>query len=40
MQSVIVYGSMDSKYFPPSILLKDKYSTWRKEMKIWELITG
>ena len=32
--------TMDSKYFPPPTLLKDKYSTWRKEMKIWELVTS
>ena len=32
--------TMDSKYFPPPALLKDKYSTWRKEVKIWELITS
>ena len=31
---------MASKYFPPPALLKDKYSTWRKEMKIWELVTS
>ena len=29
---------MASKYFLPPALLKDKYSTWRKEMKIWELV--
>ena len=29
-----------SKYFPPPALLKDKYSTWQKEMKIWELVTS
>ena len=32
--------TMASKYFPPPTLLKDKYSTWRKEMKIWELVTS
>ena len=32
--------TMTSKYFPPPALLKDKYSTWRKEMKIWELVTS
>ena len=31
---------MASKYFPPLALLKDKYSTWWKEMKIWELVTS
>ena len=31
---------MASKYFPPPALLKDKYSTWWKEMKIWELVTS
>ena len=31
---------MASKYFPPPALLKNKYSTWRKEMKIWELVTS
>ena len=30
---------MASKYFPPPALLQDKYSTWWKEMKIWELVT-
>ena len=52
MQSVIVRvlcfltmveelkDTMASKYFPPPALLKDKYSTWRKEMKIWELVTS
>ena len=29
--------TMASKYFPPITLLKDKYSTWREEMQIWEL---
>ena len=29
-----------SKYLTPPALLKDKYSTWRKEMKIWELVTS
>ena len=28
--------TMASKYFPPPALLKDKYSTRRKEMLIWE----
>ena len=32
--------SMASKYFPPPALLKDKYSTWRKEMLIWEQATS
>ena len=32
--------TMDSKYFPPPALLKDKYSTWQKEMKIWEIVTS
>ena len=32
--------TMASKYFPPLALLKDKYSTWKKEMKIWELMTS
>ena len=32
--------TMASKYFPPITLLKDKYSTWRKEMQIWELATS
>ena len=32
--------TMASKYFPPPALLKDKYSTWRKEMLIWELATS
>ena len=32
--------TMASKYFAPPALLKDKYSTWRKEMKIWELVTS
>ena len=32
--------TMASKYFPPPALLKDKYSTWRKEMFIWELATS
>ena len=31
---------MASKYFAPPTLLKDKYSTWRKEMQIWELATS
>ena len=30
---------MDSKYFAPPALLKNKYSTWKKEMQIWELVT-
>ena len=30
--------TMASKYFPPPVLLKDKYNTWKKEMKIWELV--
>ena len=32
--------TMASKYFPPPVLLKDKYSTCRKEMLIWELATS
>ena len=32
--------TMASKYFPSPALLKDKYSTWRKEMKICELETS
>ena len=32
--------TMASKYFPPPTLLKEKYSTWRKEMQIWELATS
>ena len=32
--------TMASKYFPPPTLLKDKYSTWKREMKIWELVTS
>ena len=32
--------TMDSKYFPPPALLKDKYSTWQKEIKILELVTS
>ena len=32
--------TMASKYFPPPALVKDKYSTWQKEMKIWELVTS
>ena len=31
---------MASKYFAPPALLKHKYSTWRKEMQIWELATS
>ena len=31
---------MASKYFLPPALLKDKYSTWQKERKIWELVTS
>ena len=31
---------MASKYFAPPALLKDKYSTWKKEMQIWELATS
>ena len=31
---------MALKYFPSPALLKDKYNTWRKEMKIWELVTS
>ena len=32
--------TMASKYFPPPALLKDKYSTWWKEMLIWELASS
>ena len=32
--------TMASKYFPQPALLKDKYSTWRKEMKIREFVTS
>ena len=32
--------TMASKYFPPPALLKDKYRTWKKEIKIWELVTS
>ena len=32
--------TITSKHFPPPALLKDKYSTWRKEMLIWELATS
>ena len=32
--------TMASKYFPPPTLRKDKYSTWKREMKIWELVTS
>ena len=32
--------TMASKYFTPPALFKDKYSTWKKEMKIWELVTS
>ena len=32
--------TMASKYFPPPTLPKDKYSTWKREMKIWELVTS
>ena len=32
--------TMASKYFPPPPLLKDKYSTWKKEIKIRELVTS
>ena len=32
--------TMASKYFPPPALLKDKYSTWQKEMLIWERATS
>ena len=31
---------MASKHFAPPTLLKDKYSTWKKEMQIWELVTS
>ena len=36
----VLKETMASKYFPPPTLLKDKFSTWQKEMKIWELITS
>lgn len=29
-----------SKYFSPPTLLKDKYSTWKREMQIWEMATS
>ena len=32
--------TMDLKYFPPPALLKNKYNTWGKEMKIRELVTS
>ena len=32
--------TMASKYFPPPALLKDRYSTWKMEMKIWEFMTS
>ena len=32
--------TMASKYFPPPTLLKDKYNTWKREMKIWEVVTS
>ena len=32
--------TMASKYFPPPTLLMDKYSTWKREIKIWELMTS
>ena len=32
--------TMASKYFPPPALFKDKYSTWKNVMKIWELVTS
>ncbi len=32
--------TMASKYFAPPALLKNKYSTWKKEMQIWELVTS
>ena len=31
---------MASKYFSPPALLKDKYSTWKKQMQIWEMATS
>ena len=31
---------MASKYFSLPTLLKDKYSTWKKEMQIWEMVTS
>ena len=31
---------MASKYFAPPALLKDNYSTWKKEMQIWKLATS
>ena len=33
-------NTMASKYFSPPTLLKDKYSTWKKEMQIWEMATS
>ena len=32
-------GTMTSKYISPPVLLTDKYSTWKKEMQIWEMAT-
>ena len=32
--------TMASKYFSPPTLLQDKYSTWKKEMQIWEMATS
>ena len=28
---------MASKYISPQVLLTDKYSPWKKEMRIWEI---
>ena len=30
---------MALKYISPPVLLIDKYSTWKKEMQIWEMVT-
>lgn len=31
---------MASKHISPPVLVKDKYSTWKKEMQIWEMATS
>ena len=36
----VLKDTMASKYFPPPTLLKDRYSTWKREIKIWELVTS
>ena len=30
---------MALEYISPPVLLTDKYSTWKKEMQIWEMAT-